>query len=146
MFFENEKLMKFFAIRFNWSDDQVQLMMQQYYGTISRLIINESIDYIDVNNLPEKAEFEKLLESKATKRSDPQTEAELAKYVAGIHHTYPELQEKIRTSIAEIDNSLLKDTVAMLSEEDAIEVLKIMNHDLDNIQRFSEQYLNPTQK
>ncbi len=146
MYFNNFKVRNFFAEYFRWSEEQMLAMMHQYYSTVNRMIIDDCIDYIEKNDLPEKAEFEKLLQDNKAKRSNPDVEAELIQFLVQLPGKYPELEEQEKKKIYDLDESMLKDTMDALDEPAAIKLLQIINQDLDDMKRFSDRYLNPNKQ
>jgi hypothetical protein len=141
MYFNNDKIRDFLQEYFHWSNEQLAAMMNQYYGTVDRMMINDCIDFLEQKNPPEKAMFEQLLRDKESRRTDPAVEAELLQFLVKLPGIYPELEASIKNRVAELDESLLKDTFASLDEPAAIKVLEMINQDLDNMQNFAEKYL-----
>jgi hypothetical protein len=142
MFYANDKIRDFIQQYLHLSDATVNSQMQQYYETINRLVLNACIDHIEKNNLPEKQEFEILLQDKKAFRSDPKIETELVQFLAKLPSKYPELQNEIQEQIAKIDESLWKDLLDVLDEPAAIRILELMNEDMDAMHRFGEKYLS----
>jgi hypothetical protein len=139
MFFQNDELVQLFREYFHWTSAELESMKYQYLDFIYRLILDESLLYIEKNNLPEYSELQTILQNSKQNVSD---QTARLKFVYSLPGKYPELGEKIRVEIDKANQELMKDYWAALDEETTIKALQIMNKDMDKMQQVADKYLD----
>jgi hypothetical protein len=115
-------------------------MELQYFNFIYRLILDESMLYIEKNNLPDYADLQKILK---TKQQDFGTQVDQLKFVYSLPGKYPELEARIKSEIEKANIEIMKDFWAAMDAETAVKALKLMNDDMDLIEKFASKYLTP---
>lgn len=139
MFFDNPKIREILKEYYGWSEEEIKAMQLQYSETVSKLVLDESMLYIERNNLPENNELTKLLQEAKPKRGDINTEVKLMEFVANIPAKYPELQEKIKNEIGQIETDLFTEFVNTMDEATQIKVLTTINDDLTRLDQISSE-------
>lgn len=139
--FENEKIRKIIQDYYQFSDEHIRTMMVMYYDTLNRLILDESMLYIEDNHLPEEAKLLQLLQESKPYRGEIATEAKLIKFVAEIPNKYPDLQELLKLKVAQLDEGLMHDFIDNLDHDTGIKILQIINDDLDEKSAVLSKYL-----
>lgn len=146
MFFEQPEIIKILQKEYSWSDADIEAMNYAYTNTIVKLIIEESLLYIEQHKLPEQKELEQILQSSKATRGQLETEINLVRFVTVLPGKYPKLLTLLKDKIQQIDESLAHDMIANLSEEAGRRILEIINNDLDRINIFSEKFLKGLEK
>ena len=139
MIFYNPKINTYLQKEFNLTDQQMQAMAIQYSETINKMIINEAIFYAEKNNVKEYVEIKELIRKKElilTKNID------IFQKIISLINIYPKLAKKIKKEILKINDEVYASIVSSLSEKQSIEVLKMINEEIDYIDRYTEKYLN----
>lgn len=141
MFFNQPEIIKILQKEYHWDDAEIHNMNYVYTNAIIKLILDETMLYIERHNLPEQAELVELLHKSKATRGGIETEVALVKYVASIPNKYPKLIALLEQKITEVDESLAEDLISGLSQSAGEEILKIINSDLDKMQNFQERFL-----
>lgn len=139
MFFQNPELVEIFQKYFHWTTAEVEAMKYQYLDFIFRLILDESMLYIEKNNLPEYTQLQEILKNSKQTVTDQTSQL---KFVYSLPGKYPELSIKVKAEIDAANQELMRDFWAALDEETTIKILEVMNKDMDKMQEVAEKYLD----
>lgn len=138
MIFYNPKINTYLQNEFNLTDEQMSAMAIQYNETLNKAMINECLLYAEKHFIPEYNEIKEMLTKKdliLTKQID------IIEKIAILPNKYPDLAEKIKVEVGKINDEVYSSIISSLSEEQGIEVLKMLNEEIDYVDRYTEKYL-----
>ena len=136
MFFNHPEIRAILKEYFSWSEAEMQAMQSQYVEALSKLILDESMLFIEQHALPENDELASMLQQFKVSRGQIGTETKLLQFVGRLPGKYPELEALIKDSISKLDEDLFKDFIDAMDEPTAIKVLTIINSDLTKMEKI----------
>jgi len=138
MIFFNPKINTYLQKEFNLTDQQMQAMAIQYSETVNKMIINEALLFAEKNKVKEYQEIKDLINKKElilTKNID------IFEKIVSLVNIYPKLTQKIKKEILKINDEVYASIISSLTEEQGIEILKMVNEDIEYADRYTKKYL-----
>jgi len=138
MIFFNPKINTYLQKEFNLTDQQMQAMAIQYSETVNKMIINEALIFAEKNNIKEYQEIKDLIKKKElilTKNID------IFEKIVSLVNIYPKLTQKIKKEILKINDEVYASIISSLTEEQGIEILKMIDEEIDYVDRYTKRYL-----
>lgn len=138
MIFFNPKINTYLQKEFNLTDQQMQAMAIQYSETVNKMIINEALLFAEKNEVKEYQEIKDLIRKKElilTKNID------IFEKIVSLVNIYPKLAQKIKKEILKINDEAYASIVSSLTEEQGIEILKMIDEEIDYVDRYTKRYL-----
>ena len=138
MIFFNPKINTYLQKEFNLTDQQMQAMAIQYSETVNKMIINEALIFAEKNNIKEYQEIKDLIKKKElilTKNID------IFEKIVSLVNIYPKLTQKIQKEILKINDEVYASIISSLTEEQGIEILKMIDEEIDYVDRYTKRYL-----
>ena len=123
---------------FNLTDQQMQAMAIQYSETVNKMIINEALLFAEKNEVKEYQEIKYLIRKKElilTKNID------IFEKIVSLVNIYPKLTQKIQKEILKINDEVYASIISSLTEEQGIEILKMIDEEIDYVDRYTKRYL-----
>jgi len=138
MIFFNPKINTYLQKEFNLTDQQMQAMAIQYSETVNKMIINEALLFAEKNKVKEYQEIKDLIKKKElilTKNID------IFEKIVSLVNIYPKLTQKIKKEILKINDEVYASIISSLTEEQGIEILKMIDEEIDYVDRYTKRYL-----
>ncbi len=138
MIFFNPKINTYLQKEFNLTDQQMQAMAIQYSETVNKMIINEALLFAEKNEVKEYQEIKYLIRKKElilTKNID------IFEKIVSLVNIYPKLTQKIQKEILKINDEVYASIISSLTEEQGIEILKMIDEEIDYVDRYTKRYL-----
>lgn len=138
MIFFNPKINTYLQKEFNLTDQQMQAMAIQYSETVNKMIINEALLFAEKNKVKEYQEIKDLINKKElilTKNID------IFEKIVSLVNIYPKLTQKIQKEILKINDEVYASIISSLTEEQGIEILKMIDEEIDYVDRYTKRYL-----
>ena len=138
MIFFNPKINTYLQKEFNLTDQQMQAMAIQYSETVNKMIINEALLFAEKNKVKEYQEIKDLIKKKElilTKNID------IFEKIVSLVNIYPKLTQKIQKEILKINDEVYASIISSLTEEQGIEILKMIDEEIDYVDRYTKRYL-----
>ena len=140
MFFLDQNLTAIMKEAFSWDDSQIYGMNYQYFNTIFRLIINDTIEFLEENSPDDLKKIQTLTQVNNISK-DPEDQIKLLQFIFGLSDKHIELQKHLLKRINAINADLIVDFIEALDYESGLKLLDVMNLELNNISKFENKFL-----
>jgi hypothetical protein len=140
MFFLDQNLTALMKEAFAWDDDQIQGMNYLYFDTVFKLIINDTIEFLEGNS-PEDLEKVKRLTKAFAIGENPEDQIKLLQFIFGLSDKHLDLQKQLISRLNKLNADLINDFIEAMDYETGLKLLDIMNKELNNISKFEEKFL-----
>lgn len=145
MFFLDQNLTELMKESFAWDDDQIRGMNYLYFDSIFRLIINDTVEFLEVNE-PEELTKLKILINETKSNNDPELQVNLLKFLFGLSDKYIKLQEHLKGRLNKLNGELIEDFINEMDYESGLKLLDIMDKEMTNINKFEKKFLKFAQE
>jgi hypothetical protein len=125
---------------FAWDDDQIQGMNYLYFDTVFKLIINDTIEFLEGNS-PEDLQKVRTLTQVFTIGGNPEDQVKLLQFIFGLSDKHLKLQKHLVSRLNILNSDLIKDFVDAMDYESGLKLLEIMGKELNNISKFEAKFL-----
>lgn len=140
MFFLDQNLTELMKESFAWSDDQITGMNYLYFDSIFKLIINDSVEFLEVNAPDELIKLKALIKA-ASIDKDPELQINLLKFIFGLSDRYIKLQEHLKGRLNQLNGELIEDFINEMDYESGLKLLDIMDKEMTDMNKFENKFL-----
>jgi hypothetical protein len=140
MFFLDKNLTSIMKEAFSWDDDQIQGMNYLYFDTIFKLIINDTIEFLE-GNAPEDLKKVRAQTQVYTISKNPEDQIKLLQFIFGLSDKHLKLQKHLMTRLNKINADLIEDFVEAMDYESGLKLIEIMDKELNDVRKFEEKFL-----
>jgi len=140
MFFLDQNLTELMKESFAWNDDQIRGMNYLYFDSIFKLIINDSVEFLEVNAPDDLTKLKALIKESAVDK-DPELQVNLLKFVFGLSDKYIKLQEHLKGRLNALNGELIEDFVNEMDYESGMKLLEIMDKEMTDLNKFEKKFL-----
>jgi len=140
MFFLDKNLTEIMKDAFAWSDDQIQGMNYLYFDTIFKLIINDTLEYLESNS-PEDIQKVRALTKAYSISKNPEDQIKLLQFIFGLSDKHLKLQKHLISRLNQINSDLMEDFIDAMDYKSGLRLLDIMDRELNDITKFEEKFM-----
>lgn len=139
MLFFNDEFIDILQKYYRWTNDQLKQMAGNYFSTMIELIIDNSLAYMENNNLPEMQEFNELIKKNSESKRDITTQIPLIEFALNLHKNHPDLEKSLMDRIKAIDQDLTTGLLQGIDEQTAIKIMQIIEKDTVTMDKYIEK-------
>lgn len=139
MFIQHPKFIQLMKDKYGYSDAEIAKLFQDYSSTVTRLMLLETIGFIEEHKSENYFKIQKLLESKKGYRGQIETEIEIMEAIFNLINEDTAVREHVLSKIEELDTNLTHDLIEDLNEEEQLQLLNIIKDDLEMMERVQKK-------
>ena len=140
MFFLDQNLTELMKESFAWNDDQIRGMNYIYFDSIYKLIINDTVEFLEVN-APEDLAQLKILIIASKDSNNPELQINLLKFLFSLSDKHIKLQEHLKGRLNQLNGELIEDFVNEMDYDSGLKLLDIMDKEMTNLNKFEKKFL-----